>query len=155
MSERKGSVKIVKAMHNVKVTVRTKDGVIKQSGEHHNIVVDDGLDHLRDQVHSAETGALMDDIAIGEGQTAEAAGQSALVTEYDRAHGTYASGGSGIAEITYTFTAAGTVSIWETGLFNNPTSGGTMMARVKFGASYDLSASDELTIEWTVTYTRA
>jgi hypothetical protein len=92
---------------------------------------------------------VMDNMAIGSGSTAAAAGDTALGSELDRQSATSSVSG---AVVTYsaTFGAGdGTGAVTEAGLFN-AASGGSMLCRTVFSV-VNKGASDSMTISWAVT----
>jgi hypothetical protein len=92
---------------------------------------------------------VMDNMAIGSGSTAAAAGDTALGSELDRQSATSSASG---AVVTYSATFAagnGTGAVTEAGLFN-ASSGGSMLCRTVFSV-VNKGASDSMTISWAVT----
>jgi len=92
---------------------------------------------------------VMDNMAIGSGSTAAAAGDTALGSELDRQSATSSASG---AVVTYsaTFGAGnGTGAVTEAGLFN-ASSGGSMLCRTVFSV-VNKGAADSMTISWAVT----
>ena len=92
---------------------------------------------------------VMDNMAIGSGSTAAAAGDTALGSELDRQSATSSASG---AVVTYSATFAagnGTGAVTEAGLFN-ASSGGSMLCRPVFSV-VNKGASDSMTISWAVT----
>jgi len=92
---------------------------------------------------------VMDNMAIGSGSTAAAAGDTALGSELNRQSATSSASG---AVVTYSATFAagnGTGAVTEAGLFN-ASSGGSMLCRTVFSV-VNKGASDSMTISWAVT----
>ncbi len=92
---------------------------------------------------------VMDNMAIGSGSTAAAAGDTALGSELHRQSATSSASG---AVVTYsaTFGAGnGTGAVTEAGLFN-ASSGGSMLCRTVFSV-VNKGAADSMTISWSVT----
>ena len=87
-------------------------------------------------------------VAIGSGDTASAAGDTALGSEAARAQGDYSyTDVTKAFEVTETFAAGtGTGSITESGLFNSGATG-QLFARQTFGV-INKGASDSLQITW-------
>ena len=139
-------------MANVKLTARHADGEIFDVREMKNLVVNAGLEWVKAQVHDSADGTdVMEYTAIGDDNTAPATGQTALISQLGtRTQGTYASGATGVCTITGLHTATTTWAVVEAGLFDASTSG-SMLARVIF-STINLSTDDELTVEWTITY---
>lgn len=117
-----------------------------------NIIVNGGFDLIADAIGRA-TGrpAVISHIAVGTGTTAEAATQTALVTEISRIAATYAhTAGTKVFTMTATFAAGvATGAITESGVFN-AASAGTMLDRVVFPV-VNKGADDTLTAVFTFT----
>lgn len=117
-----------------------------------NIIVNGGFDLISDAIGRA-TGrpAVISHIAVGTGTTAEAATQTALVTEISRIAATYAhTAGTKVFTMTATFNAGvATGAITEAGVFN-AASAGTMLDRVVFPV-VNKGADDTLTAVFTFT----
>lgn len=117
-----------------------------------NIIVNGGFDLISDAIGRA-TGrpAVISHIAVGTGTTAEAATQTALVTEISRIAATYAhTAGTKVFTMTATFAAGvATGAITEAGVFN-AASAGTMLDRVVFPV-VNKGADDTLTAVFTFT----
>jgi len=142
-------------MANVKITAAHPDGEVFAEREIKNLVVTAGFEWVKGVIHDdadSEAGVnFMDWTSIGDDNTAPAAGQTDLISaQGSRTAGTYASGATGVCTITGLHVAGGTWGIVEAGL-HAETSSGAMLARVIFSV-INLSASDELTVEWTITY---
>ena len=125
-------------------------GEIKDMQRVHNLVVDDGEEHIADQLDSSP-GTAMSHMAIGTGSTAAAFGDAALGTEVDRNALTSRTSSANVVTYVGTWAAGdGTnAALREAGIFNN-SSGGVMLARAVY-ANIDKQAADTLTITWTVT----
>jgi hypothetical protein len=92
---------------------------------------------------------VMDNMAIGSGSTAAAAGDTALGSELDRQSATSSASGA-VVPFAATFAAGnGTGAVTEAGLFN-ASSGGSMLCRTVFSV-VNKGASDSMTISWAVT----
>jgi len=133
--------------------IDTKTGEVLREVD--NLEMNVGFEWIKSVIHNtADTEAgvnFMEYTAVGDDNTAPVASQTALISQLgSRIQGTYASGATGICVITATHTAAGAWALVEAGLFSEAT-GGTMLARVIFTV-INLSASDEITVEWTITY---
>jgi hypothetical protein len=90
-------------------------------------------------------------MAIGTGTTAANITNTTLETEIARAAFTTASVSTNVVSLSNSYLAGvGTGSITEAGIFNNATSGGTMLSHVVFSA-VGKGALDTLTINWTIT----
>jgi len=129
-----------------KLTIALNDEIVQEVP---NLVVTAGKGYVASRMKDASATA-MSHMAIGSGDTAAAAGQTALGTELARTAltSTTVSG----ADIVYvdTFAAGtGTGAITEAGIFN-ASSGGTMLCRTVFSV-VNKGANDAMTITWTVT----
>lgn len=132
----------------VEITLFDKNGDIKDTRSIKNLVVTTGKTFIAARM--VGTPAVMSHMAIGEGITAAAVGDTTLGTEVGRV--ALASATSSGAVVTYTATfgaGTGTGSITEAGILNN-SSGGTLLCRSVF-AVVNKGASDGMTITWTVT----
>lgn len=144
----------------VKIVVRDKDGNIKDERDFPNLVVSAG---------KAEVAALLltdiasddyDEIAIGTGAVAPAAGDTVLGAEITTGGGARLTGagvtGTRIttavtddtAQLVGTFTFSLSFAVTEVGLFNDP-SAGDMLARQTF-AVVNVVNGDSLQITWQV-----
>lgn len=141
-----------KIVGELELILRDKDGNIKDYRKLKNLIVTAGLNAVRQQVlKSAAQPAAFDYCAIGEDDTAAAAGNTALGSEADREQGTYSEPGSAQGKIATTFDAGeGTGTITEAGLLN-AASDGTLLNRQTFTA-IDKGADDSLTVNWTFTF---
>ena len=127
-----------------KLTIALNDEIVQEVP---NLVVTAGKGYVASRMKDAAATA-MSHMAIGSGDTAAAAGQTALGTELARTAltSTTVSG----ADIVYVDTfAAGTGAVKEAAILN-ASSGGTMLCRTVFSV-VNKGASDAMTITWTVT----
>jgi len=133
---------------NVEIIARHADGTEFARRHVHNVVTTAGKTLVATLVRGTGTGFSA--IAIGTGTTPEAITDTTLGTETMRSVATL--GGTGNqATYSYAFAIiAVTMAVTESGIFNNNTSGGTMLARVTF-AALNLVSGDSLTMNWTVT----
>lgn len=137
------------------------DGRLKDRRVKHNLVVNAGLNWLREYAFDSVTPttlARMSHIAIGTGAVAEAAGNTTLGTESARqvftASTGYVAGGTGVVTVLTTFAAGtGTGAVTEAGVFNHATVG-QMWNRVTF-AAVNKAAGDTLKVTVTITFTAA
>lgn len=141
----------IKAVGKLVITVTGEDGQAKDQRELNNLVVTVGKNYIASRMKDA-TATAMSHMAIGTGSTAAAAGDTALGTEIARV--ALATAGGSVAGAVVTYSASfpagtGTGSITEAGVLNNST-GGTMLCRTVF-AAVNKTASDAMTINWTVT----
>lgn len=139
-------------MANVKITAAHADGEVFAEREIHNLVVNAGLEWIKEHAHDSADGTdIMKFTSVGDDNTAPAAGQTDLISQLStRTSGTYAPGATGVCTVTGLHTATGTWAVVEAGLHDASTTG-SMLARVIFSV-INLSTSDELTVEWTITY---
>lgn len=131
------------------------DGQTKQVVEKDNLVVNAGLNQLREMMFDSVSPTaltLYTHIAIGSGATAAALTDTALVSELARrAFDNYTAGGTGVATVDVTVPAGtGTGAITEAGIFD-ASSGGNMFNRVVF-TSVNKTASDALKVSFTITF---
>ena len=129
-----------------KLTIAINDEIVQEVP---NLVVTAGKGYVASRMKDASATA-MSHMAIGSGDTAAAAGQTALGTELARTAltSTTVSG----ADIVYvdTFAAGtGTGAVKEAAILN-ASSGGTMLCRTVFSV-VNKGANDAMTITWTVT----
>lgn len=136
-----------------KMTLRGPDGEIKQEREGNNVVTTNGKEFLASFLKSAALAAATFTckyIGIGSDATAEAAAQTALLTETSRHTGTVSYVSNAIYQVTATFAAgSGTGNVYEYGLFSS-SSAGTMLTR-DTEALITKGASDTLTVVHQVT----
>jgi hypothetical protein len=128
---------------------------IKQSIHGKNVIVDAGKQFLVNYLGSAAAAAstfTMRYVAIGTGNTAEAASNTALATELCRVSGTVSTA-TNIYRLVATFgSGIGTGGIYEYGVFSTITSGaGTMFSRdvealISKGANDSLVVTTEITV---------
>lgn len=146
-------------MSEVKITGRwhvcltDEYGNLKAERRGKNVITTAGLEWLADHLHKAVTAAsnTMMYIAIGTSDTAEAVGQTALVSELARVTGTASYSSGAIYSVIATFAAATATAgaIVEYGLFNS-SAAGTMFSRdtenvINKGASDSLTVTTEIT----------
>lgn len=135
---------------NVTITVKGKNGNIKQIVKAHNLVTTAGKTYLATWLAAAsQAGKFMSYIGVGTGTTAADVADTTLETPVEsRVVGTLTASTN-----TWNNTALVTVTadraLTEAGLFSASTSG-TMLARVVFSA-VNLISGDGITINWTVT----
>lgn len=140
------------------VLTNTESGEIRQELYVPNLVVNTGKTFIASRMIGTAS-AVMSHMAIGEGSTAEAVGQTALITELTQAGYARASLTSSSSSNVVTYSAnfpannpsapAGGVVLREAGIFNASTAG-TMLCRTVYPTVTKLPA-DALTITWTIT----
>ncbi len=144
----------VKATGTLTLTLKKGDGSVEVD-EYKNLVVTVGRNHIADQL--ADQGeAAMSHMAIGTNSTTQVAADTALGTELNRKALTSKTQGAGADahKITYIGDWApgeGTGAITEAGIFNSAAAG-TMLTRTTFPVK-NKSASDTLSIQWTISIT--
>jgi hypothetical protein len=115
-----------------------------------NLIVQVGKNFLANAVLSNSTSPFVA-IAVGSGTTAASANDTALQSELYRS--TYTTSTLIANTITLTLTmlpGVATGSISEAGIFNNATSGGTMLSHVVF-STIGKQSIDTLVLTWTIT----
>jgi hypothetical protein len=133
---------------DVQIKLVGPDGKIKQEQTIKNLVVTTGKQYIASRMTGTTT--AMSHMAVGSGNTAAAAGDTALGAQLDRVALT--SGTTTAAVTTYiaSFPAGtGTGAITEAGVFN-AASGGTMLCRTVF-AVVNKGADDAMSITWQIT----
>lgn len=118
--------------------------------EKKNLIVQVGKNFLASAVINNSTSPFVA-MAIGTGTNAASLSDTTLQIESVRAAFTTSSVSTNVVSLSNTYAAGtGTGAVTEAGIFNNSTSGGTMLSRVVFSA-INKGAADTLTINWTVT----
>jgi hypothetical protein len=118
--------------------------------EKKNLIVQVGKNFLASAVINSSASPF-NAMAIGTGTTAASTADTALQTEVARAAFTTGTVSTNVVSLSNTYVAGtGTGAITEAGIFNNATSGGTMLSHVVFSA-INKGAADTLTINWTIT----
>jgi hypothetical protein len=118
--------------------------------EKKNLIVQVGKNFLASAVINNSTSPFVG-MAIGTGTNAASLSDTTLQIESVRAAFTTSSVSTNVVSLSNTYAAGtGTGAVTEAGIFNNSTSGGTMLSRVVFSA-VNKSAADTLTINWTIT----
>lgn len=141
----------VKLAANVAITVHDAEtGAILEQQEAHNLVVNAGLNLIRDLL-DGDAVAGITHFAVGTGTTAVSATQTALVTQVLRDTVTSRTSNAQQLVVSY-YLASGSANgntLAEAGLFN-AASGGTMFARVKLASTIVKTASIAVTFTWTI-----
>ena len=147
----------MKLIENVKgtkgelnIVLRDESGNVTQEVTVPNLVVDTGLAYIASRMKDT-TLAAMSHMAVGEGTTNPAAGDTALESQLgSRVSLTSTTVTANAIEYVATFGAGvGTGAVTEAGIFNASTSG-TMLCRTEF-AVINKGSADSMTITWTVT----
>ena len=137
-----------KATGKLTVEIKNDKGVVVETREVKNLVVDDGLEFIADRMKNNST--VMSHMAIGTGSTAAAASDTALGTEAARVALTSTTVTANAVAYVASFGAGtGTGAITEAGILN-ANSSGTLLCRTVFSV-VNKGASDSMTITWTVT----
>ena len=137
-----------KATGKLTVEIKNDKGVVVETREVKNLVVDDGLEFIADRMKNNST--VMSHMAIGTGSTAAAASDTALGTEAARQALTSTTVTANAVAYVASFGAGtGTGAITEAGILN-ANSGGSLLCRTVFSV-VNKGASDSMTITWTVT----
>ena len=138
-----------KATGKLIVEIKNDKGVVVETREVKNLVVDDGLEFIASRMKDA-TATAMSHMAIGTGSTAAAASDTALGTEAARVALTSTTVTANAVAYVASFGAGtGTGAITEAGILN-ANSSGTLLCRTVFSV-VNKGASDSMTITWTVT----
>ena len=131
------------------VEIKNDKGVVVETREVKNLVVDDGLEFIASRMKDT-TSTAMSHMAIGTGSTAAAAADTALGTEAARQGLTSTTVTANAVAYVASFAAGtGTGAITEAGILN-ASSGGSLLCRTVFSV-VNKGASDSMTITWTVT----
>lgn len=142
----------LKLRGDVFITVKDKDGNIKEERHEQNLVVSAGLNFICDRMEGT-TEAVMSHMALGSGTTAAAAGDTDLESILGSRE---ALDSTTVSSNTITYVSSfeagdATGSVTEAGIFNAST-GGTMLCRVVFG-TITKAADDTMSVTWTITLT--
>jgi hypothetical protein len=144
----------IKVTGKLSIVVRDESGAVKDQRDVNNLVVTTGKTFIASSLLKTTTNspAAMSHMAVGTGQTAAAAGDTALGAEIAASRTALGTATSSGAVVTYAATFAagvGTGAVTEAGIFN-ASSAGTMMCRTVFSV-VNKGANDSMTITWTVT----
>lgn len=144
----------IKVTGQVSFKVYDKNGNLKEEFVEKNLLVTAGLAFIASRMKDA-TATAMTHMALGSGNTAASAGQTALVSQLgSRAALTATTVTSNVIEYTATFAAGvATGAVVEAGIFN-ASSGGTMLCRTVFGLKTK-DAGDSFAMTWTITLAAA
>jgi hypothetical protein len=142
----------LKLKGDVFITVKDKDGNVKEERHEENLVVSAGLNFICDRMEGT-TEAVMSHMGLGSGTTAAAAGDTDLETligSRQSLDSTTVSSNT-ITYIASFGTGVSTGTVTEAALFNASTSG-TMLCRVVFPA-IGKQADDTMSVTWVITLT--
>jgi len=142
----------LKLKGDVFITVKDRDGNVKEERHEENLVVSAGLNFICDRMEGTSE-AVMSHMGLGSGTTAAAAGQTDLVTLLGSRE---ALDSTTVSTNTITYVASfeagdATGAVTEAGIFNASTSG-TMLCRVVF-SEINKSADDTMSVTWVITLT--
>jgi len=133
---------------DVVLVLTDENGNLKQRQEIKNLVVTSGLNYISSKIVSSAT--TVSHMAIGTGNVAPAASQTALASELDRNAFFTSSAANGVCTFNAQWAAGdGTGAITEAGIFAG-SSGGAMLCRTTFD-TVNKAAGDSLAITWVVT----
>jgi len=133
----------------LQLVLTDSEGRVKQIVDRDNLIVTVGKNFAANALLNPSTSPFTH-MAIGTGTTPAALADTALEAQSVRQAFTSSSVPANVATMSTTYAAGvGTGAITEAGIFN-ASSGGTMLSRVVFSV-INKSASDSLTINWTVT----
>ena len=138
-----------KATGKLTVEIKDKNGLVKETREVKNLVVQAGLDFIASRMKDT-TADVMSHMGIGTGSSAAASSDTTLGTEAARQALTSTTVNNNAVSYVASFAAGtGTGAITEAGILNAG-SGGTLLCRTVFSV-VNKGASDSMTITWTVT----
>jgi len=145
---------------NIKVRIEHRRGgkLIGWEEQESDLVLDDGLNYICEVVGNPTQPVPMKYTAIGEDSTAASSNQSGLLAEVMREENTYskdATVGEASLDCTFTITASG-YSLNETGLVNTSGVGssGIFLCRDVFSTTRNVISGDEITVYYTLQFTR-
>lgn len=148
----------------VRWTVLDKNGKVKQSGENHNIVTNNGDALIADLMANTPTQTKVDNangvIGVGTGFTAEAKTVNALVTQtgineamdagYPQLKGAYGAADDNVTQYRATFEAG---DLNDTGIDEAALGNGTdLLAYAEINPAVNVGTSDTLQIDWELTF---
>ena len=142
----------LKLRGDVFITVKDKDGQVKEQRHEKNLIVSSGLNFICSRMKDTTDGA-MSHMALGSGTTAAAAGDTdlgSLLGAREELDSTTVTDNT----ITYvsSFEAGdGTGAVTEAGIFN-AAAAGTMLCRVVFPV-INKAADDTMSVTWAITLT--
>jgi|TARA_B100002019_G_C21092593_1_gene509384 hypothetical protein len=138
----------IKLTGNLTIVLNRENGT-KDVYEHKNLVVTTGKNFIASRMKDT-TDAAMSHMAIGSGNTAAAAGDTALGTQLDIQSLTSTTVSTNTVTYAATFGAGnGTGAVAEAGVFN-ASSSGTMLCRSVFSV-VNKAAGDSMTVTWVIT----
>lgn len=141
----------VTATGKLSIVLTGESGVVRETREVPNMVVQSGLDFIAARMKD-DTVAVMSHMALGTDNTTPSLGNPTLAAEVSGSRTSLTSTAVSDNAITYTTTfgpGIGTGALVEAGIFN-ASSGGSMLCRTTY-AVINKGVADTLTISWTVT----
>jgi len=140
----------LKLRGDVYITVKDKDGNIKEERKEQNLVVSAGLNFICSRMKDTTDGA-MSHMSLGSGTTAAAAGDTDLESILGSRE---ALDSTTVSTNTITYVSSfeagdATGSVTEAAIFN-ASSAGTMLCRVVFG-TITKAADDTMSVTWVIT----
>lgn len=142
----------IKMTGHVDIVVTDKDGNVKDTRSVKNLVLTTGKAFIAASMlkTTSNSPAAMSHMAVGQGTTAAAVGNTAMENQLGRVALASASSSGAVVTYTATFPAGtGTGPITEAGIFNAST-GGDMLCRTVFSV-VNKGADDAMSVTWTVT----
>lgn len=138
---------------HITFTKLNKDREVVDVREVDNLIVTAGKNLMATLLYGTGTG--FNAIALGSGTTSASAGDTALETEIttnggERGSATTSSTDN-VAEFEREFNFTGSLSVTESGILNNTTSGGTLLARQTF-SELNFVDGDSLVVRWEITF---
>jgi len=142
----------LKLKGDVFITVKDKDGNVKEERHEENLVVSAGLNFICDRMEGTSE-AVMSHMGLGSGTTAAAAGDTDLGSLLGSRE---ALDSTTVSSNTITYVASfeagdATGAVTEAGIFN-ASSAGTMLCRVVF-SEINKAADDTMSVTWVITLT--
>ena len=140
----------MKITGKLSIVVRDDSGKVKQELLVPNLVVTTGKNYIASRMVGTSS-TVMNGMSIGTGTGTPAVGDTALGTEAGRVALSTFTASTNAVTATATFPAGtGTGAITEAGIFNNSSSGGTMLCRTTFPV-VNKAAGDSIAITWVIT----
>ena len=134
----------------IHLILKDENGITKQEFEKDNLVVQAGKNYVASAMIINATTPFIS-MAVGTGTASPTSGDTALQAEVNRQlFQSTSQTASAVTMIGFYGAGVATAALTEAGIFNNATTGGTMLSRIVF-AAVNKAASDTLTITWTVT----
>ena len=142
----------LKLKGDVYITVKDKDGNVKEKRHEKNLVVSAGLNFICDRMEGTSE-AVMSHMGLGSGTTAVAAGNTDLESILGSRE---ALDSTTVSSNTITYVSSfeagdATGAVTEAAIFN-ASSSGTMLCRVVF-AAINKAAADTMSVTWVITLT--